>query len=362
MPEKIFQPNIAIHPGETLQEILESMNMSQAELAERVGLALKTVNEIIQSKNPITPETANKFSAVFGMSAQFWNNLQRDYDETLARIERNKTIQCELPYLERFFCYRELVNLNYVSKTSDKLEKVTNLLNFFGVSSLSLVSKIHFVAFKKVKHKDLSSESLAAWLRCGELNAQKQVENIKTFDKESIKQSLQNLRDLTVEPVEVFREKMVKICSESGIIVTFVPYFKNTYVNGATRWINSNNPLIQLSLRGSYADSFWFTFFHELGHIIKHGKKDQFVELENCKDLDVKEQEADEFAQELLIPKSKYAAFINEKNFSPSRIQQVAKKLNVDVGILAGRLARDPEVSSITWRNVGRLRSRLKIG
>lgn len=343
-----------------MQELLEINNMTQVELSERAGLTIKTVNEIVQNKNPITPETANKFSAIFGMSAQFWNNLQRDYDETLSRLEREKNIQEELPYLLRFSCYKYLADLDFVPKTADKLEKVKNLLNFFGVSSLSLVPKIHSVAFRKVKHKNLSSENLAAWLRCGEINAQKEFKGIRAFDKDSVKQSLSDLRGLTIEPTTVFQKKMVKICSDSGIMIAFVPYIKNTYVNGATRWVNSDNPLIQLSLRGSYADSFWFTFFHELGHIIKHGKKDQFVELDNCNDLDIKEQEADEFAQELLIPKSEYLSFVQAGQFSPPNILAFAKKLNIDVGIVAGRLARDPEISNITWKNVGRLRSRLK--
>jgi HTH-type transcriptional regulator/antitoxin HigA len=360
MSEKIYQPNIAIHPGDTLFELLETVNMTQAELAERTGLTLKTVNEIVQGKNSITPETANKFSAVFGMSAIFWNNLQRDYEETLARLERDKIIKNEIPYLAKFVCYKELVDLGFVEKTVDKSEKVKNLLNFFGVSSLFLVSKIHSVAFRKVKHKDLDSESLAAWLRCGELDAQKKFEDIKTFDKESIKQSLHKLRALTVEPVDVFQKKMVEICSNSGIMVNFTPYFKNTYVSWATRWANSNNPLIQLSLRGSFADSFWFTFFHELGHIIKHGKKDQFLELDNCNDLDVKEQEADEFAQELLIPRSEYMAFVQAGEYNPLSISKFANKLNIDLGIVAGRLARDPAIQEITWKNVGHLRSRLK--
>jgi HTH-type transcriptional regulator/antitoxin HigA len=361
MSDKIYQPNIAIHPGETLQEILETITMPQAELAERTGLTIKTINEIVQGKNPITPETANKFSAVFGMSAIFWNNLQRDYDETLSRLEREKNLQNELPYLVKFSCYEELAALEFVPRTSDKIEKVKNLLNFFGVSSLSLVSKIHSVAFKKVKHKNLSSECLAAWLRCGELSAQEEFKEIGPFNKESLKDSIQSLRDLTVKPVEEFPKKMKEICAESGVMVTFVPYFKKTYVNGATRWANSNNPLVQLNLRGSFADSFWFTFFHELGHIIKHGKKEQFVELKDDAGIDSKEREADEFAQELLIPKTEYTSFVRAKQFSPSDVDRFAKSLNIDVGIVAGRLARDSEVPEITWQHAGRLRSRLKL-
>lgn len=362
MSENTYQPNIAIHPGETLHELLEAVSMSQAELSERTGLAVKTINEIVQGKNPITPETANKLSSVFGMSAQFWNNLQRNYDETLARIERDENIKNELPYLPKFSCYKELVHLKLAPKTLNRLDKVKNLLNFFGVSSLSLVPQIHSVAFRKAKHTDLSSESLAAWLRCGELSAKADLADIKTFDKEALKQSMQQLRNLTVEPVNVFQEKMIQICADAGVIVKFIPYFTKTYVNGATRWVN-DNPLIQLSLRGGRADGFWFTFFHELGHIIKHGKKDQFIEfgdIEDSKELDTKELEADEFAQEVLIPKPEYVSFVTAGDYDPQSIKMFAKKLNIDTGIIAGRLARDPNIPKITYQDIEPLRTKLK--
>src|SRR6185436_11964306 len=126
-----FNPNIAIHPGNTLKELLDKVNMTQTDLAGRTDLTPKTINEIIQGKNPITPETALKLSAVFGMSPVFWNNLERNYQETLARIERDKKLENELPFLQKFDCYKELAKWKYVPQSKDPKEKVLNLLNFF---------------------------------------------------------------------------------------------------------------------------------------------------------------------------------------------------------------------------------------
>lgn len=300
-----YNPDIAIHPGETLQDILSTLNMPQKDLAKRTGLTPKTINEIIQGKNSISPETAIKLAGVFGMSATFWNNLERNYKETVTRLKADAELEKEQSYLQEFKCYTELAKWNYVSKTINKKEKIINLLNFFGVSSLRLVHKIQPIAFRKTKQQNISSESLAAWLRCGELDAQKI--NTQAFDKEKLVSSLEQLRRLTTKKEDFPQKQLVEICATFGVAVTFIPYFKNTHVNGATKWLNSDKAMIQLSLRGKYEDIFWFTFFHELAHLLKHGKKEQFVEFENMNGMELKnkEEEADKFARNTLIPKTK---------------------------------------------------------
>jgi len=81
-----FKPNYAVPPGETLKETLESLGMTQAELAQRTGRPKKTINEIIKGKAAIAPDTAIQLERALGVPASFWNNLERNYQETLARL------------------------------------------------------------------------------------------------------------------------------------------------------------------------------------------------------------------------------------------------------------------------------------
>ena len=112
-----------------------------------------------------------------------------------------------------------------------------------------------------------------------------------------------------------------------------------------TKWLSKNKALIQLSLLYKNDGSFWFTFFHEAGHIILHGKKEIFIEAkgEGCRDIggSEKEQEADRFAQDLLIPPDRYQAFITAENLNESDILQFAKELGIAPGIVVGRLQHD---------------------
>ncbi|MFA6131957.1 MAG: HigA family addiction module antitoxin [Patescibacteria group bacterium] len=357
MAETNFQPDKAIHPGKTLQETLDVLGMSQIDLAQRTELTTKTINEIIQGKNPITSETAMKLANVFGMDPNFWSNLQKNYDAQIAKLREDEHLKEESEYLIKFKCYKKLEELGFVPKVSGKKEKVKNLLNFFGISSLDLVCNVQQVAFRKHEQKKLEEESLAAWLRCGELEASKI--DTAPFDEKKIQNSLQKLRGLTLEKAEAFESKLINECASFGVAVVFIPYFKNTYVCGATRWINPEKAMIQLSLKGGHSDIFWFTFFHELGHLLKHGKKGRFIEFEKNKIANIEEEQANKFASDVLIPPVEYARFKETRIFNDDTIKKFAQKINVSAGIIAGRLAHDYG-SGKAYRNFEHLRSKIK--
>jgi len=100
MSQSDYRPDIAIHPGKTLSETISALNMKQSDFAKRTGLTPKTVNEIVKGANPITPDSAVKFAAVVGTSPSFWNNLQRNYDETVVRLKAEENIAEEVPMQE----------------------------------------------------------------------------------------------------------------------------------------------------------------------------------------------------------------------------------------------------------------------
>lgn len=354
MSKNAYTPDIAVHPGETLKDSLDALKMTQIELAQRTGLTPKTINEIIQGKNPITPGTAIKLSNVFGMSVAFWNNLQRNYEDTVIRLKIEENLHDEMLLLRKFSCYKELSEWNYVKKTGVMKERIRNLLNFFSVSSLGLVRVNYNAAFRIRSQADVLEESLAAWLRCGELEGRKL--NIAKFNRIKIIEAMDIMRSLTKEKPDVFQKELRNICISAGIALAFVPYFRKTFVSGAVRWLDPETPLIQLSLRGSYDDILWFTFFHELAHILKHGKKEQFIEFK-CSEDSLKEKEADEFARDTLIPASEWQVFMKQKDFSANAVHAFAGKLNMSDSIVAGRLSHEFN-NWFRWRH---LRKRLKM-
>lgn len=152
---------------------------------------------------------------------------------------------------------------------------------------------------------------------------------------------LTELRSLINENPEVFQDQLSKILSTCGVALVFLPHLKGTYAQGATIWPTKHKASVLISLRGKEADRFWFSLFHEIGHLILHKKDDIFIHYDNADMQDILEIEADEFSSNLLIPIKKYQAFISEDNFSSLAVQQFAKKISVPSGIVIGRLQYD---------------------
>lgn len=328
---------IPVPPGETLREYLDNWNMSQKNLAVRLELSPKHVNEIIQGKAPITTETAIKLETVLGLPASFWLGLETIYQEAKAHASISEVLDREKKILKSFN-YAELARHGLVEKTRVVYEKLKNLRNFFGVVNLESIPKLIPVAFRVSNNFDPSSLALAAWLQQGEILARE----IKTesYSKSGIKTLIKELRALTTLPQEEYLDLLEKKCAKNGIALVIVPHLSKTYANGAIKWVNSDKVILQLSTRGGYSDIFWFTLFHELGHIYYgHNKKEVLIDSLH-KSLAI-EKEADEFASENLIPKAKYQEFKKRTVFSSDGIIAFANDIKIHPGIVVGRLAHD---------------------
>lgn len=331
-----FVPDYAVPPGETLFETLETIGMSQAELADRTGRPRKTINEIIKGKTAITPETALQLERVLGVPASFWNNLERNYQETLARLNEQKRLQKKISWLEKLPT-TSLIKNQWIKGHKDKIQQLQEVLNFFGIASPEQWKKRWLsaqVSYRKSAVFQSDPYAIASWLRAGELIARK-IE-CKPFNAFRFKNALYEIRKLTNKPPDIFQSEVVRLGAESGVAVAFVPELPRIRACGATWWLNPGKAVIQLSLRYKSDDQLWFSFFHESGHIILHGKKDIFIE-DDTKDS-AKEKEADKFASDILIPPKKYKQFIQAGRYGKEAIQDFASELGIAPGIVVGRL------------------------
>ncbi len=340
-----FSPNYAVPPGETLLESIETLGMSQAELAQRMGRPLKTINEIVKGKAAITADTAIQLEKVLRVPASFWNNAERTYREALARLEEQQRLEEQSAWLQEL-PLKSLIQFDWVKAWDEPAKQVEELLQFFGVASAAAWRSVWLkgvagrlaVEFRKSPAFGSDWAALAAWLRKGELKAQ----GIQCADYAAgtFKAALTEIRKLTVHPSNVFQKSLVGLCARSGVAVTFVPPLPKTHVSGATRWLTPTKVLLQLSLRGKFDDLFWFTFFHEAGHILLHGKKDVFIEDDGKPDA--KEEQANRFAAEFLIPSAEWRWFTSRRGrFGHAEVRCFAAELGLAPGIIVGRLQHE---------------------
>jgi len=337
--ENQYAPDFVSPPGETLQELLEERKLSQAELAARMGRPKKTINEIIKGKAAITPETALELELVLGVPANFWNARESNYRAGLARAAQQERLQRQVKWMQRF-PVKDLVAGGWIPPVKKAEEKVLALLTFFGVASDEQWNSLYNsygAAFRKSAAFESSPEALAAWLRCGVIEAG-EIE-CQDFDADKFVDRLQAIRDLTTQHPNVFQPEMTRLAASSGVAVTFVPQLKNSRVSGATRWLNPSTALIQLSLRYKSDDHFWFTFFHEAAHILLHGKK--LIFLETAEHEGKLEREANRWAADFLIPAEAYDEFVCGNQLGSKWISAFAKEIGIAPGIVVGRLQHD---------------------
>ena len=170
------------------------------------------------------------------------------------------------------------------------------------------------------------------------------------------RQVLQEARQLSTEKSEVFTPQLQSLCARAGVAVVFVRELPRIRASGATRWLTSDKALIQLDLRHKSNDQLWFSFFHEAGHVLLHGKRQVFVDGQDGEQNEL-EQEADRFASDALIPAAAYDSFVQRARFTSSAISTFAREQGIECGIVVGRLQHD---GLIPYDRLNSLKERLE--
>lgn len=356
-----FSPDYAVAPGEILVEELEFRGMSQAEFALRAGMAKKTINEIIKGKASITPETAIKLEHILNQPAQYWLNLETRYQSVLAEQREEDELAQQLEWLDTM-PLQEMIRRKWVQNYENKVDQLRELLSFFGVASPNQWEAMwsdSATSFRKSYSFENSYAATSAWLRKGELEASQR--EYTPYDAIRFKDKLKSIRALTLlKDPTLFLEPLQNECAKAGVVVVVLKELPGMRVSGATRWIKKDLAVIQLSFRYKSDDHLWFTFFHEAAHILKHGKKETFLEVEGTTDPNSQpnpdhEAEADRFAAEFLIPRKAYAALTKSRRFSKTVVENFANNIGVSPGIVVGRLQHD---GWIPHQNLNGLKSR----
>lgn len=337
-----YSPERVSAPGVSLKKVLVSVGLSQTDFAMKLGKTDKFVSELINGKAPITPETAIHLERVLGTPASYWNNRERTYREWLARKKAMEELANQAEWATRF-PVPPMAKYGWIERRPRGPELVAELLEFFGIATprewvnVWGGKRLPSVAFRQSKSYEVDQFALSAWLRYGEIRGQSMA--CAEYDREVFRQSLVEARRLTIEKPEVFQPALIDLCSKAGVALVFTPDLPKTRVHAAARWLGPRRALIQLGLRYKTDDHLWFSFFHEAAHILRHGKKLEFLETNGLSDE--AEIEADRVAADMLVPAGMYRDFAAMGSFSKAGIRSFAESAGVAPGIVVGRLQHD---------------------
>lgn len=351
-----YLPDWISVPGETIQDLIQERGLGLSDLASRMDLTLDRVKALMSGNTQITNNLAQQLASTLGATKDFWLQRERKYREALAYHE---LISGE-PYLEwlKSLPVKDMVNLGWLERPStSERETVLACLRFFRVPNLETWTQRYqtgaLAAFRTSESLASKLGSVATWLRQGEIESE--ALDCGPWKKEDFVAALPEIRKLTrCHQPQDFISKLRSICAACGVAVVVLRTPKGCPASGATRFISSDRALLMLSFRFLSDDQFWFTFFHEAGHLILHGQERMFIECGELKSHI--ESEANKFAQEVLVPE-KFRPAMLTLPYDSKEIIRFARSIGVSPGIVVGQLQHSGKFS---FHQLNRLKRRYR--
>lgn len=332
------------HPGEFIAEYLDKEGMSQKELAIRTGVTEKHINTLINGHKNITDSFAQKLGYVFECT-QFWIEKQQKYDNDILLKKQEAGVTNEeeeiLKRLNDIINYWEKKGL--IDKSKNVIEMIVDVRRLLKTSNLSYISKfVKAGAFRAEVSKNVQIDPciLYAWQRTCEMIADRTVIE-KKLDINLLKENLNEIKvAMKLKDINYGIKTLKETFAECGIIFDVIENFKGAPVQGFIKLNDKEQLILFLTIRRKRADTFWFTLFHEIGHILYQDYNTKFVDFETIDNQ--MESRADNFAKDFLIDKNAYKNFIqNTNNFSKSAIETFAFEQDIQPFIVVGRLQND---------------------
>ena len=354
-------PDVATHPGEHIQDFFDDGQIPIGTLAADSGLRIEDVQGLIAGETAVSTAIAEGLSKALGTRPNYWTKLQTDFELTSARILENKRFNMT-PY--RDFTkltsgvspIKDLVDSGDVPWRHNKVEQARYLCDWLGIPNLEGYENRILGHFQRSNNGFSPKPApLVVWLRRGELSARQQIAKIPDYNESALKGSINGLRALTTEPPDVFLRAMRKACNDAGVAFVATPYVPGSGVRGVARRLDDVAPMIQINDQGNATDKAWFTFYHEVAHILYRDQDTLDFECTNgngsASSQSESERRANEFAANALIPDADWREFTNGiGNGHQSRdwldsIGEFASRQGIHPSIVAGRLMKDGLVS-----------------
>lgn len=350
-----FNPDWLSPPGETISDILHERNVTAQTFAGTIGKPVDEVLGLIEGREIITPCLARKLESTLGGSVQFWLAREKRYREglkTFASLANDSDTQRWVESLP----FKDMVRFGWVPTAKDLPEKVIACLRFFGVRDLSAWKQsykpvLESAVFRTSAAFESTPGAVAAWFRRGEQESASIT--CESWNVERLHQVLKDLRALTREPdPKVFLPRVRELLCACGVAVVVLRAPAGCRASGATRFITAKKALMLLSFRHLSDDQFWFSVFHEAGHLLLH--KDRVMVDAPDMPSSKEEEEANAFAAKILVP-DEFKTEMLRLPVDGRAVMRFARRIGVSPGIIVGQMQH---LGRLTHRQLNNLKRR----
>ena len=292
--------DLIIHPGETIAELLDERGMTQSELAIQTGVTAAYVSNVIAGKKGISSGFALALEYALGVSKTFWLNLQANYDAELLAYEEEHTITDAERVARKSLAevVKYLRQNGEIPKGESLDASIISLRKYFGFRSIAdLEDIIPTGAFKISEGSRTDPYVLGAWIRLCKMAEAPQLVTGE-FDKSDVPAFAQELKAIMNDPPVDLESKLKTVMAARGIDFTIMRRFAKAPVEGYLLKKKEGMYRMILTDRNGSSRAFWFSLFHELGHIV-NGDVVRAGFIDDASDIE-KETRADEFAKKAL--------------------------------------------------------------
>ena len=331
-------PAETFSPGEFLKEELEQRGWSQQELADILDRPPRLISEIVGAKRAITPETAVGLSTALGSSAEYWMNLESQYQLSKVQIETDSVTRRARLYAT--FPVRELLRKGWVASTDDLSLLEKRFCEFFRIPDISVKPSLAHAAKKTAAGSEPTVEQLAWLSRVHALAAQTQLPR---YSEKKLTACIEVLKGLRSAPELVSR--VPALLADAGVQLICVEPIAGSKIDGACSWLGAK-PVVGMTLRFDRIDNFWFVLRHELEHVLREDGKDEAVldtDIGETAERQSKaESAANAAAAEFCTPQRTLDAFVDQVSpyFSEEKVLAFAHGLSLHPGLVVGQLHR----------------------
>jgi HTH-type transcriptional regulator/antitoxin HigA len=339
MSENSFEPDWMSAPGATIIDILEQRDLSSEEFAKLLGYSLERTDKLLNGKTAITKDVAKLLAKTIGGTENFWMSREEQYRGGVARLQSAGDPSAAKAWLDEL-PLKDMVKFGWISSQASTEKKVDTCLRFFDVPNViewrdRYSNVLSAVAFRTSPTMESEPGAVLAWLRYGEIKSEEV--NCKPWNANGFERELIAIRRLTrKKDPRIFIPELRNLCAEHGVALVIARAPAGCRASGATRFVNSQKAMLLLSFRYLSDDQFWFTFFHEAGHLLLHSHTALF--LEDGSDVTLKEEhEANLFAQNILVPPEARVE-LSELPAAQRNIMKFSIKIGVSRGIVVGQL------------------------
>lgn len=349
-----FERDWRIPPGATVRAIMASRDLLEGDVSAQLDLSLEDLSDLIEGRAAIDEGLAERLSEVFGPSSRFWISREALYRTPTQPVAPEGLSNEQSAFVARL-PVSDMRKLGWIDEYS-RANRQDVVLQFFeddyGDWRRNGRDTLEAVAFRTSPSHEANPAAVAAWLRQGVRQASKI--DCAAWDPKGLECALDRFRALTrIKDPSIFFPRIVELGRSFGVAIVCVRTPSGCRASGATHFAPWGSPIVQLSFRYRSDDHFWFTLFHEIGHLLLHGASPLFVEGADYISGE-EEAEADAFARDVLIRADIQDELVGlGKDFK--KVMRFAKKAGVSSGVVVGQMQKR---GLITYEQLNFLKAR----